>query len=68
MSEKETIDVVRERVGLLYKNATSGIIITFLASSALTFGLDLSHGSPSRVTWWAVMILLLAARGLDGYL
>lgn len=24
MSEKETIEVVRERVGLFYKNATSG--------------------------------------------
>ncbi|MCS3602052.1 diguanylate cyclase (GGDEF)-like protein [Buttiauxella sp. BIGb0471] len=54
-----------EGVRLLYSNSLPGILITFVASSALAFTFIDEKNFNCKLAWWVVMTLILAIRVFD---
>ncbi|SUW64093.1 Cyclic di-GMP phosphodiesterase Gmr [Buttiauxella agrestis] len=54
-----------EGVRLLYNNSLPGILITFVASSALAFTFIDENNFNCKLAWWVVMTLILAIRVFD---
>ena len=51
---------------LLYSNVFNGLAITLLSISAITFGFDSGSAQYTKQVIWAVMLVLLLIRALDG--
>lgn len=56
----------REVVELLYGNIFTGLVMTVLSISAITFGLGSPENSSRKYTLWAVIMVLSFIRSLDG--
>ena len=57
-----------EGAKLLYNNSLPGILITFIASTVLTFTFIDSNNFQAKVTWWLVMTLTLSVRFTDTFM
>lgn len=58
--------VNQDVVELLYSNVFNGLAITLLSISAITFGFDSGSAQYTKQVIWAVMLVLLLIRALDG--
>jgi diguanylate cyclase (GGDEF)-like protein len=57
-----------ESVKLLYNNSLPGILITFIASTALAFTFIDNNNFYAKITWWLIMALVLAIRVIDTHM
>jgi hypothetical protein len=55
---------VRDAAELLYRHGTGGVVVTVLASTALTVILG-AAGKPGLIAWLSLMLLTAAARTLN---
>lgn len=65
MSEKLNVRTLRDSTNLLYGNSTSGIIVSFFASSALVFGFNENSAYATKLLWYYLMTAVLCLRLAD---
>ncbi|MDX1452633.1 MAG: EAL domain-containing protein [Oleiphilaceae bacterium] len=65
MSQYEPLQILHDRVDLLYRNAVSGIAITVLASSGLALGLNTGFAQQNKRLWWISITLVCVLRYVD---
>lgn len=63
---KTNYSTTREIVGLLYTNIFSGLVMTVLSVSAITFGFGTGNNLRLKIIIWAAMILVTLIRAIDG--
>lgn len=65
-SSSASTATLREVVELLYSNIFTGLVMTALSISAITFGIVNAKITTDKFSIWSLMMLLTAIRSIDG--